>query len=193
MAPNEDTFARLVSLAVHDLRTPLATVSGFARTLQRSTLGEPEDKYVEMMVAASNQLAELLEDIGLVARIEGGRWEPNLQEVDSLELARNAASAVEGAQAEGGGSLVRVDRDAAETALRQLARCAMRHGGLQELDVTVSGAEIAIAPVIDAAAPILLAQEARDLGAMIAGRVVRALGGTIELEGGRLLVRLSAE
>ena len=48
-----------------------------------------------MMVAASNQLAELLDDVGLVARIESGRWEPNVQEVDSLELARNAADAVE--------------------------------------------------------------------------------------------------
>src|SRR5918994_2169726 len=70
MAPTEDTFARLVSLAVHDLRTPLATVSGFARTLQRTSLGDPTDAYVEMMVAACAQLAELLEEVGLVARIE---------------------------------------------------------------------------------------------------------------------------
>lgn len=192
MAQTEDTFARLVSLAVHDLRTPLATVSGFARTLERTTFGDPEDKYVQMMVAASNQLAELLEDIGLVARIEGGRWEPNVQEVDSLELARNATGAVEGAQAAGSGATVRVDRDGAETALRLLARCALRHGGLQELDVQVAGAEIAIAPITEAAAPILLGQEARDLGALIALRIVRALGGTVELDGGRLFVRLPA-
>jgi signal transduction histidine kinase len=192
MAPTEDTFARLVSLAVHDLRTPLATVSGFARTLQRTPLGDPADKYVQMMVAASNQLAELLEDIGLVARIESGRWEPNVQEVDSLELASNVAGAVEGAHAEGSGAPVRVDRDGAETALRHLARCALRHGGLQKLDLTVAGPELAIAPVTDGAAPILLGQEARDLGALIALRIVRALGGSVELDGGRLLVRLPA-
>ena len=192
MAPTEDTFARLVSLAVHDLRTPLATVSGFARTLQRTSLGDPTDAYVQMMVAASNQLAELLEEVGLVARIESGRWEPNVQAVDSLELARNAAEAVEGARADGTGVPVRVDGDAAETAFRQLARCALRHGGLQELELTVAGPEVAIAPVTEAAAPILLGQEARDLGALVALRIVRALDGTIELEGSSLLVRLPA-
>ena len=56
--------------------------------------------------------------------------------------------------------------------------------------MTVSGPEIAIAPITDAAAPILLGQEARDLGALIAGRILRALGGTIELDGARLLIRL---
>jgi signal transduction histidine kinase len=192
MAPSEDTFGRLVSLAVHDLRTPLATVSGFARTLQRTPLGEPQDKYVEMMVAATTQLADLLEDIGLVARIESGRWEPNVQELDSLELAANAAAAVEGAHADGSGADVRVDRDGAETALRLLVRCALRHGGLKELEVQVAGAEIAIAPITDGAAPILLGRDARDLGALIALRIVNALAGTVELDGGRLLVRLPA-
>jgi len=192
MAATEDTFARLVSLAVHDLRTPLATVSGFARTLQRTSLGDPTDKYVEMMVAASNQLAELLEELGLVARIEGGRWEPNVQEVDSLELAGAAAGAVEGVRADGSGATVRVDRDAAETALRLLTRCALRHGGLKELDVAVSGAEIAIAPITESAAPVLVGHEARDLGALIALRVVRALDGSVEREADRLLVRLPA-
>src|SRR6185503_15699690 len=132
MASSEDTFARLVSLAVHDLRTPLATVSGFARTLQRTPLGDPTDRYVEMMVAASNQLADLLDDVGLVSRIESGRWEPNVQEADSLELARDALHEVQGARVDGEGATVRVERDAAATALRHLTTCALRHGGLDE-------------------------------------------------------------
>jgi signal transduction histidine kinase len=179
-----------VSLAVHDLRTPLATVSGFARTLQRTSLGDPTDKYIEMMVAACTQLADLLEEVGLVARIEGDRWEPNVQEADSKELAAAAAERLGAADVDGSGAGVRVDRDAAELALYQLARCAQRHGGLERVTLTVDGAQIAIAPITDDAKPIILREQARDLGALVAGRVVAAAGGTLELEGDRLLVRL---
>jgi signal transduction histidine kinase len=190
MTASEDTFARLVSLAVHDLRTPLATMSGFARTLQRTPIGDPQDKYVEMMVAASAQLAELLEDVGLVARIEGERWEPNVQEVDTRELADAAAERLGSAVVEGTGAATQVDRDAAELAIYHLARCALRHGGLERVGVHVDGATIAIAPVTEDARPVLMREQARDLGALVAARVVAALGGTLELDGDRLLVRL---
>ena len=190
MASTEDTFARLVSLAVHDLRTPLATVTGFARTLQRTSLGDPADTYVGMMVAAGAQLAELLEEVGLAARIESGRWEPNVQEVDSRELADAAAARLEQASAGGEGTTVRVDRDAAELALHQLARCAQRHGGRESVVLAADGPVVAVTPIVPGAAPILLREEARDLGALIAARIVGALGGELELDGERLLVRL---
>src|ERR671937_1857618 len=91
MGPPDTSFSRLVSLAAHDLRTPLATIHGFAQTLVRmGDLGEPKQRYVEMIDAASRQLAELLDELGLAARIKGGRYEPNLQPVDTLELAREA-------------------------------------------------------------------------------------------------------
>jgi signal transduction histidine kinase len=189
MAASEDTFARLVSLAVHDLRTPLATMSGFARTLQRSALGDPADRYVGMMVAAGAQLADLLDEVGLAARIESGRWEPNVQEVDTAELASAAAERLEGADADGAGENVRVDRDAAATALLQLARCALRHGGLERVGLRADGPELSVAPIVPDAVPILMREQARDLGALIAPRIVAALGGAVELAGDRLVVR----
>ena len=71
----DQSFARLVSLACHDLRTPLATVQGFARTLVRmGGIGDPQDRYLGLMDAASTQLTELLELLALAARIEAGRW-----------------------------------------------------------------------------------------------------------------------
>src|SRR5439155_1535179 len=81
VGPTDSSFARLVSLAAHDLRTPLATIHGFAQTLVRmGVVGEPEQRYLEMIDAAADQLAELLDEVGLAARIEGGRYEPNLQQ-----------------------------------------------------------------------------------------------------------------
>ncbi len=85
------SFSRLATLACHDLRTPLATVHGFARTLEQSELEEPAAGYVAMIGQASAELAELIDELALAARIDGGRYDPVLREVDSLELARAAA------------------------------------------------------------------------------------------------------
>src|SRR5215472_16975751 len=91
--PDETYFARLVSLACHDLRTPLATVHGFARTLARDdSLEPPADRYVEMIDAASGQLGELIDELSLAARIESGRYDPTPREANTLELARAAAA-----------------------------------------------------------------------------------------------------
>ena len=78
------------------MRTPLATVHGFATTLTRTIeLPVPADRYVEMIEAASKQMAELLDELSLVARIESGRYDPVLREADTLALARGAASLVD--------------------------------------------------------------------------------------------------
>src|SRR5436305_1930319 len=92
MSSGQDTsFIRLVSLACHDLRTPLATVHGFARTITRSgDLEEPASRYLEMIEAASGQLAELLDELSLAARIEAGRYDPTTNEVELGELVLGA-------------------------------------------------------------------------------------------------------
>ena len=197
MAAAEDTsFARLVSLAVHDLRTPLATVSGFAKTLTRmEDLADPLARYLGMIEAASEQLAELLEEVGIAARIEGGRYEPPRSEADTLELARAAAERLgdDAIRVDGDGAIVSVDREAVERAVYGLARCAIRHGGLEHLDVRVAGEELTLAPIPADAAPIVMGDELRDLGAAVAHRVIAANGGSIELAGEALRLRLPAE
>ena len=189
------SFARLVSLAAHDLRTPLATVSGFAKTLIRSVeLEEPAARYVGMIDAASEQLAELLDDLGLAARIEASRYEPVLREIDTLELARGTAERLgeERVGVSGGGGGARVDVEATERAVAALARCALRHGGIERVEVTADGPELAIAPVEENAAPVVLGEDLRDLGAAVAVRLVRALGGSVAVDGETLHVRLPA-
>src|SRR5207237_1825398 len=89
--PYVPSFPKPITLACHDVRTPLATVHGFTRTLERMTeLEPPADRYVEMIGQASEQMAGLLDALSLAARIEGGRYDPVLRDVDTLELARSA-------------------------------------------------------------------------------------------------------
>jgi signal transduction histidine kinase len=189
----ESNFPRLVSLAAHDLRTPLATVSGFAKTLIRTEeLEDPASRYVGMIEAASAQMVELLDELGLAARIESGRYQPSLREADTLDLARAAAATLGEDRVRVGGEsgTVRVDLEATERGITALAQCALRHGGIDLVDVSAAGPELAIAPITPASAPVVLGEDLRDLGAAVAVLLVRALGGTISLDGETLRVRL---
>ena len=171
----------------------MATVSGFAHTLRQNEIGQPADRYVEMIQAASGQIADILDDLGLAARIEAGRFSPNLAEADTLELAEAAAGLVGEKVAAGGtGAAVQVDREPTERALAALARCALRHGGLEQVELTADGASVAISPVLPNVVPIILGEDLKDLGAAAAGRLVESLGGSLAIEGERLVVRLPA-
>jgi signal transduction histidine kinase len=185
VAAPDPTFARLVSLACHDLRTPLATVQGFAKTLLRMEVTpEQLERYLRLIDAASSELAELTDRLALAARIEDGRYEPVRREADSLELARAADE-----RAGGAGAAVSVDPDTLVLSLRDLVRAAERHGDVQAT-VRVDGPRIEIEPVDAETAPIVLGENQKDLGAAVAVRLVRALGGSVEVTEERLVVTL---
>jgi len=190
---SDASFPRLVSLAAHDLRTPLATIHGFAQTLVRmGDLGEPKQRYMEMIDRAALQLAELLDELGVAARIESGRYEPALQRADTLELARGAAEQLgeERVAVSGQGAEVQVDLEATQRGVSALAQAALRHGGLEQVELSVDGATLAISPITPSSGPVVLGQELRDLGAAVAVIVIRALGGSVAVDGGTLAVKL---
>ena len=191
---SDDTaFARLVSLACHDLRTPLATVHGFATTLERGGgLEPPADRYVEMINAASAQLAELIDELSLAARIESDRYDPTPRETDTLELAQAAAARLgeDRVRVTGSGTALETDAEAVERGLAALFQSALRHGGLDSVEVEVDGAEIRLSPVTAASAPVVLGDDLRDLGAEVAVQLVRRLGGSVDLADEALTVRL---
>jgi signal transduction histidine kinase len=181
----DEDFPRLVSLACHDLRTPLATVQGFAKTLARQEgFDERTQRWLGLIDEASDEVVGLLDLLSLAARIQGGRYEPVTQVVDSLQLARRAVP-----EATGSGAAVTVEPDAVARALAGLARAASRHGGV-EVTLTVDGTRVAVEPVVAEAAPIVLGDDMRDLGAAVAVMLVRSLGGAVRLEGERLWVAL---
>jgi signal transduction histidine kinase len=193
--PEETGFPRLVSLACHDLRTPLATIFGFARTLTRSEgLSPTFAEYASMIEAASDQLGELIDELSLASRIEGGRYDPKLERVPVAELAAAAVERLgsERVSVSGSGGEVTVDGDAAKRSVSALVQCTLRHGGLDEVQVSLDGTEVRVSPVTPSSAPVVLGEDLRDLGAAVAVVHIAHLGGSVAVDGDTLSIRLPA-
>jgi signal transduction histidine kinase len=190
--PTDRFFAQVVSLACHDLRTPLATVHGFARTIERlEPADERAERYIGLIVEGSGQISDLLERLALIARIERGVYEPVLRSLDSLELARAAAASVEGDVAVSGtGADVEVDPVQAERSITAFLVCTLRHGDSDRLACEVDGSELEIGPVSPETGRILLGDDLRDFGAAAARIHLEALGGSVGLERDVLRVSL---
>jgi signal transduction histidine kinase len=185
---NDGRFDSVVSLACHDLRTPLATIYGFARTLPRVVaLDEKSGRYVQLITEASEQMTELLDELRTLAQIEGKRWEPGLAEANTLELASSEDSRIDAA---GNGEAIETDAAAVSRGLRALGVAAARFGPVPTVTWTVAGRALALAPVTASAGPVLMGEEIRDLGSIVARFVIEALGGSVELDGETLRVRL---
>jgi signal transduction histidine kinase len=181
-------FARLVSLACHDLRTPLATVNGFAKTLTRTGgLAEREAHFVDLIEAAADQMTSLLDLLGHAARIESGRYEPLLAEADTLEL---ATSEDERIGAEGKGETIETDVAALRRSLESLGRCAAVHGGVPHVTWQVAGRTLTLSPLAGDAAAVVMGDSPRDLGALVARLAIEHLGGSLAVEGDSLRVSL---
>ena len=184
----EAKFPRVVSLACHDLRTPLATIYGFARTLTRAgDLDERSMRFLGMIEEASEQMTGLLDELGVAARIEGGRWEPALREADTLEL---ATSDDERVATQGEGETIETEPESVSRALASLAVAAARYGPVEQATWRVRGRELELSPIYAEAAPVVTGESIRDLGSLVARVVIEALGGSLELEGEILRVRL---
>ena len=191
--PEEPGFAKLVSLACHDLRTPLATIFGFARTLTRSEGLDPTFVgYSEMIEAASDQLGELIDELSLAARIESGRYDPKLERVSTDDLAAAAVERLgdDRVVVSGQGADVLVDPETAKRSVSALVQCALRHGGLEQIEVVVAGPELRVSPITASSAPVVLGRDLRDLGAAVAVVHVERLGGSVSVDGDTLTVRL---
>jgi hypothetical protein len=140
-----------------------------------------------MIEEASQQMTELLDELGAAARIEAGRWEPALREADTVELARADDERI---VVEGAGEAIETDSDAVRSALHSLALAAVRHGPVEQVRWSVTGRELELSPVTAAAAPIVTGDDVRDLGSLVAVAVIRALGGSVKLAGETVRVRL---
>lgn len=177
-----------MSLACHDLRTPLATIYGFARTLTRGEgLDDRTARFLGMIEEAAQQMTAMLDDVGTAARIASKRWEPVLCPVDTLELARSEDARV---GASGEGETIETEPESVARGLEALAIAAARYGPVERVEWRVSGRELELSPISADAAPVVTAEDVRDLGSVVARLAIEELGGSLELAGTTLRVRL---
>jgi signal transduction histidine kinase len=104
--------ADFVSLVSHELRSPMATVIGSARTLQqrwRELTPEQRDSFLALIGDETTRLASLIADVLDTSRIEAGTFSYAFEEVDVAALVRDVTAAAELGQDE-----VRVDATIAE-------------------------------------------------------------------------------
>jgi signal transduction histidine kinase len=189
MRSSDERFADLVGLACHDLRTPLATVTGFAKTLVRAgELPERDARFVGMIDEAAEQIQELVDELSLATRLAAGTHTAVLTSEDMLELA--SASAGDRVAVGGTGVRLETDRGLLVRALAALAAAALRFGQTDAVAWHVEGRELSLSPVEDGAAPVLDGSSPRDLGALVARLAIESLGGSLTVDGASLRVRL---
>jgi len=79
----------------HELRTPLNAIIGFSEVLHEQMFGELNERqlaYVDDVLAAGKHLLSLINDVLDLAKIEAGKMELELSEVEIPEVLRSAVS-----------------------------------------------------------------------------------------------------
>jgi len=81
----------------HELRTPLTAVIGLSSVLLKETFGSVEPKqrqYLEMISTSGGHLLDIVDDMLDLARIEAGREQLALEEVDLTEVIESSVSMI---------------------------------------------------------------------------------------------------
>jgi signal transduction histidine kinase len=88
----KDEFVSLVS---HELRTPLTSIRGYVELLldEGDSLTTEQQKFLKVVDRNSVRLLELVGDLLLLAQIDAGRFELELDEVDLFEVVKESIEA----------------------------------------------------------------------------------------------------
>lgn len=88
LASHKDSF---IDMIAHELRTPLTSIKGFAQLLSRSPSASG-GRYTDFILAESNRLMDIIDDIVDLSLMERGLLEMNWQAVDVAGLLREIAA-----------------------------------------------------------------------------------------------------
>ena len=87
----DDAKSEFLSIASHQLRTPVTIIKGYASMIIEGSYGKVSKKIVAVMknvALANDRLLNLIENLLDISRIEAGRLEFDLKEVDLAEVVR---------------------------------------------------------------------------------------------------------
>jgi signal transduction histidine kinase/ActR/RegA family two-component response regulator len=213
-AEREARKDRFLSLAAHELKTPLTSIKGFAYSLSRRIeKGESADpRAVEILERQAERLHALLEEMLEVSRLEMQRFVLHQEPCDLGELVDSALRSLRrlGADAdirvERGGTLpLTADRERIERAIGALALRArsfgapltlrlLREGDHAELRITWSGAKLtsieraqAFEPRWEEAQP---SRQGLGMALFIARHCVGLHGGELRADADALVLRM---
>jgi signal transduction histidine kinase len=193
-------LGRLMSAIAHDLRTPLATIYGFAKTIERSGgLDERQERFLGLIIAAATDMDRMIENVSTVGHIAEERMTVDSGPVASDALAAAALEAIpERADGRrvvlrpGSGALVETDADRAARAVALVAEAALRlEPSRQEAYLQPDGTSIRSGPFSEQLLPGLEAR-GRDVPVETARIVLAHLGATLVTEGEELVARFQA-
>ncbi|MFH0930138.1 MAG: HAMP domain-containing sensor histidine kinase [Candidatus Moraniibacteriota bacterium] len=90
--------SEFISIASHQLRTPLTSIKGFGSLLLEGTYGEipqAQKGVLEKIYISNERLIQLVEDLLNISRIEAGRMEFDFQEAQIEDLVQEAVTTLE--------------------------------------------------------------------------------------------------
>jgi signal transduction histidine kinase len=140
MASDRDLFPRALSLAVHELRTPITVASGYLRMLLREQAGPITDKQRKMLEEADKSCARigaLIAEMSELGRLEDGHLTLRQVPFDLGALVVEVASSMQEGKDRGvrlethvpGPVMVTGDRTRLATAIGALIYAALRERG----------------------------------------------------------------
>ena len=209
MTAEHDVFPRAMSLAVHELRTPVTVVAGYLRMLLRDQAGPLSDKQRKMLEEADRSCARLgaiVAEMSDLAKLHAQQLAMAQQEIDIDTLVAELATGMHEGDDRGvhlehraasRPAVIAGDRARLAAALSALMRAALRERGEPGVIVVQSvirnesapprvivaiGDESIIAALLDGSAPQPAFDEWRGglgMALPIARRVIEAHGGTV--------------
>jgi signal transduction histidine kinase len=116
--PPTDSYPQLLSLAVHEFRTPASVVGGYLHMLQRDTespLSERQRKMIDEAEKSYVRLVSLIAELSELSKLDSGQIKLRRQPLDVFALVAEVAELVHEASERGVRLEVRGQKDGAGT------------------------------------------------------------------------------